>query len=117
MRHFQYPGRSPVMSPNAMASTSHPLSTAAALDILRQGGNALDAAMAAVAVQCVVEPQSTSIGGDCFACMPRQIAMRWSPLTVGRAPAGLEASWLREEGFDKIPQHPIGNGADSCGCG
>src|SRR6056300_842816 len=105
MRHFQYPGRSPVMSPNAMASTSHPLSTAAALDILRQGGNALDAATAAVAVQCVVEPQSTSVGGDCFclyapADSDEVIAINGS----GRAPAGLEASWLREEGFDKIPQ-------------
>ena len=105
MRHFQYPGRSPVMSPNAMASTSHPLSTTAALDILRQGGTALDAATAAVAVQCVVEPQSTSIGGDCFclyapADSDEVIAINGS----GRAPAGLEASWLREEGFDKIPQ-------------
>ena len=105
MRNFQYPGRSPVMTPNAMASTSHPLSTAAALDILQQGGNALDAATAAVAVQCVVEPQSTSIGGDCFclyapADRDEVIAINGS----GRAPSGMEASWLREQGFDAIPQ-------------
>ena len=105
MRNFQYPGRSPVMTPNAMASTSHPLSTATALDILQKGGNALDAATAAVAVQCVVEPQSTSIGGDCF-CLyaPADsndvIAINGS----GRAPAGLDASMLREQGLTSIPQ-------------
>ena len=105
MRNFQYPGRSPVMTPNAMASTSHPLSTAAALDILQKGGNALDAATAAVAVQCVVEPQSTSIGGDCFclyapADSDEVIAINGS----GRAPAGLDASLLREQGLTSIPQ-------------
>ena len=105
MRNFQYPGRSPVMTPNAMASTSHPLSTATALDILQKGGNALDAATAAVAVQCVVEPQSTSIGGDCF-CLyaPADsndvIAINGS----GRAPARLDASMLRKQGLTSIPQ-------------
>ena len=66
MRNLEMPGRSPVVAPNGMASTSHPLSTQAAIRILQDGGNAMDAALAACAVQAVVEPQSTSIGGDCF---------------------------------------------------
>jgi gamma-glutamyltranspeptidase/glutathione hydrolase len=87
-----------------MASTSHPLSSQAAIGILQAGGNALDAAIAAAAVQAVVEPGSTSIGGDCF-CLytpvgtDKPIAFNGS----GRAPLGLSSDWLMERGISEIP--------------
>ena len=106
MRSLQRPGRSPVLAPNGMASTSHALSTETAVNVLRNGGNAMDAAIAACAVQGVVEPESTGIGGDCF-CLYSEggsdkiIAMNGS----GRAPAALTAEWLLDQGISEIVQH------------
>jgi gamma-glutamyltranspeptidase/glutathione hydrolase len=92
-----------VHSLHGMAATSHPLSTLAAIDVLRDGGNALDAAVAACAVQCVVEPQSTGIGGDCFVLMApgggdRIVAFNGS----GRAPAKATVQWYQSQGITEI---------------
>ena len=79
-----------------------PAATLTALDVLRAGGNALDAAVAAVAVLGVIEPQSTGIGGDCF-CLWKQpgkpvVAMNGS----GRAPAAATIEWFEGQGITAI---------------
>ncbi|HUN50968.1 MAG TPA: gamma-glutamyltransferase [Candidatus Sulfotelmatobacter sp.] len=103
MRDLQLPGRSVVHAVNGAAATSHPLSTMTAVDILRQGGTAADAAVAACAVQCVVEPMSTGIGGDCFVLYSRQGSGDVEGLNgSGRAPAGLTAERLLEQGIKQI---------------
>ncbi|MDH3701484.1 MAG: gamma-glutamyltransferase [Alphaproteobacteria bacterium] len=106
MRNLELPGRSPVRALNGMAATSHPLSTMTAIKVLQEGGNAMDAAVAACAVQCVVEPQSTGIGGDCFMLFApggedKILAFNGS----GRAPAGADPDWYVKQGITKIDQH------------
>lgn len=103
MRDIQLPGRSVVHAINGAAATSHPLSTMTAIDILKRGGSAADAAVAACAVQCVVEPMSTGIGGDCFALHSAAGSAEIEALNgSGRAPAGLSAEYLTSRGITKI---------------
>jgi gamma-glutamyltranspeptidase / glutathione hydrolase len=103
MRDFHVPGRSPVFAANAMAATSMPQATLTAIEVLKAGGNALDAAIAAAAVLSVIEPQSTGIGGDCFclyapAGSKKIIAMNGS----GRAPASLSLDALETKGITEL---------------
>src|SRR5580704_15620020 len=99
MRDFHLPGRSTVHGINGMVASSHPLASLAAIDTLRAGGTAADAAVAAAALLGVIEPQSTGIGGDGFALYApggsdKIIAYNGS----GRAPSRASADWYLDRG-------------------
>ena len=101
-RDFQLPGRSPVIAMNGMAATSHPLATLAAIDILRDGGTAADAAVAAVATLCVVEPHMTGIGGDCYALVAKPDKPVWGYNGSGRSGAAASYEALRDKRLNEI---------------
>lgn len=97
--------RPSTLASKAMIATSHPLSTAAGHEILTKGGNAVDAALAAVAVQCVVDPLMTGIGGDCFALYAPKGGKVKALNGSGRAPAAATVAALKAAGLtDEIPQ-------------
>ncbi|MFN7782853.1 MAG: gamma-glutamyltransferase [Lysobacterales bacterium] len=97
--------RSEVIAPSAMAATSHPLATQIALDVMKAGGTAVDAAIAANAALGLMEPTGNGIGGDLFAIV-------WDPKTQklhgynghGRSPANLSLQWFIDKGYQDIPQ-------------
>jgi len=100
-----WPGRNqPILAANGVVATSQPLAAAVGLDVLRGGGNAVDAAIAMGASLTVVEPATSSIGGDAFALVwdgQRLHGLNGS----GRAPGRLSASEVRAAGHDTIPDH------------
>ena len=101
-RDFHLPGRSPVIACEGMAATSHPLATLTAVDVLRAGGNAADAAVAAVAALCVVEPHMTGIGGDCFCLIAQPGKPVWGYNGCGRASAKASTEALLKQGIRQI---------------
>ncbi|MCA9971183.1 MAG: gamma-glutamyltransferase family protein, partial [Anaerolineales bacterium] len=105
---FQFPGRrSCVVALNGLVATSQPLAAQAGLNVLQAGGNAVDAAIAAVATLCVVEPCSTGIGGDAFALIWSANDQKLYGINAsGPAPQGLTADWVRSQGHDTFP--PLG---------
>ena len=96
--------RSEVIATNGMAATSHPLATQTALDILKDGGNAIDAAIAANAVLGLVEPTGCGIGGDLFAIVWIEEDKKLYGLnSSGPAPQDMTIEKLKAMGVDKIP--------------
>ena len=96
--------RSAILAKNGMAATSQPLATAAALQVLQSGGNAVDAAIAANAVLGVVEPMSCGIGGDLFAIVWDSKSKKLYGLNAsGRSPGSATIDMYRSKGLTQIP--------------
>ncbi|APX16177.1 gamma-glutamyltransferase [Phaeobacter inhibens] len=103
MRDFHFPGRSAVFAENGLCATSHPLAAGVAIDILKRGGNAMDAAIAGAVLLGICEPQMTGIGGDCFVLYSRPGAAVQAMNGSGRAAAAVDAAGLRANGLATIP--------------
>ncbi len=99
--------RSAAYATEGMAATSAPLATLAALDVLRAGGNAADAAVTTSAVLCVVEPAMTGIGGDCFALIGTPDGKVKGLNASGRASHNADADWLKSSGLTSIARRSI----------
>ncbi len=100
-----FASRSEVIAQNGMVATSHPLATQAALDILKQGGSAVDAAIAANAMLGLMEPTGCGIGGDLFAIIWDADSQQLHGLNAsGSSPQSLSIDYFHENGYEFIPQ-------------
>ena len=102
MRSFHYPGRSPVIARHGMCATSHPAASLVAVETLKRGGNAVDAAISATALLCVIEPAMTGIGGDCFAIIHKPGVGLLGLNASGRAPKAATCEWYAAAGIKQI---------------
>ncbi|MEP5731198.1 MAG: gamma-glutamyltransferase [Sulfitobacter sp.] len=110
MRDFHDPKRSPIYAANGALATSHPLATQAGLEVLKRGGNAVDAGVTAAAVLTVVEPAMTAIGGDGFALISKPGKPLYGLNSSGRAAAGLSTDMLMGQGWtemDALSAHSV----------
>ena len=98
--------RSEVIGQNGMAATSHPLATQTAIDVLKSGGNAIDAAIAANAVLGLVEPTGCGIGGDLFAIVwDEKTNQLYGLNSSGPASKKMSIDYVKQQGFEKIPAY------------
>ncbi|WP_422355887.1 gamma-glutamyltransferase [Roseivirga pacifica] len=98
--------RSEVIAQHGMAATSQPLATQVALDILKKGGNAIDAAIAANAVLGLVEPTGNGVGGDLFAIIwDAKTEQLYGLNASGRSPYSLSLEYFKKNGYEKIPAY------------
>ncbi|HSR61196.1 MAG TPA: gamma-glutamyltransferase [Robiginitalea sp.] len=96
--------RSEVLAQNGMVATSHPLATQVGLDILKKGGTAIDAAIAANAALGLMEPTGNGIGGDLFAIVwDAQTKQLYGLNASGRSPKALTLEYFQEQGLEHIP--------------
>jgi gamma-glutamyltranspeptidase/glutathione hydrolase len=103
VRNFYEAGRSVTYGLTGAVATSNTQASQAALSILKSGGNAMDAAIAACAIQCVVDPMQTGIGGDCFALVAMGGGSEIEGLNgSGKAPMALTTDYLLSNGIDKM---------------
>ena len=98
--------RSEVIAQNGMAATSHPLATQVAIDVLKSGGSAIDAAIAANAVLGLMEPTGCGIGGDLFALVWDAKTQKLHGLNAsGRSPKDLTLEYFKENNLTKVPSY------------
>ena len=98
--------RSEILAQNGMVATSHPLATQVGVDILKSGGNAIDAALAANATLGLMEPTGNGIGGDLFAIVWSAKDQKLYGLNAsGRAPQKTSLAYFKEKNLTKIPAY------------